>query len=82
VHRHTCSSFDRQIPLALNPGPGTTSEQTLREAYRRLDLARRLSFEQAMSVPAFAIGIRNLADAQARREYHKASGEPRRRAPQ
>jgi hypothetical protein len=44
------------------------SESSLREAYARLELSRFLTFEQAMSDPAYAIGIRNLADAIARRE--------------
>lgn len=42
-------------------------ESALRAAYVRLQLSARLSFEQVMSDPAYAIGIRNLADAIARR---------------
>jgi hypothetical protein len=43
------------------------SVSVLRRAYTRLELSQRLSFEQAMSNRAFAIGVRNLADAMARR---------------
>jgi hypothetical protein len=35
----------------------------------RLQLSARLSFEQVMSDPAYAIGIGNLADAMARRRF-------------
>ena len=56
-----------QIPLALNPAAGLDNASILRAAYTRLDLSRRLSFEQAMSNRAYAIGVRNLADAMARR---------------
>ena len=48
----------------VSPG----SEAALQAAYVRLELSRFLTFEQAMSEPAYAIGIRNLADAIARRE--------------
>ena len=58
----------RQIPLALNAVAGFDGTSILRSAYRRLDLSRRLSFEQAMSNPACAIGVRNLADAMVRRK--------------
>lgn len=43
----------------------------LRMAYRQLELSRRLTFEQVMSDRALAIGVRNLAEAMARR---RASG--------
>ncbi len=43
------------------------SASVLRTAYTRLELSRRLSFEQVMSNRAYAIGVRNLADAMARR---------------
>lgn len=57
----------RQIPLGFEPGSNPFSESALRAAYRRTDISRRLSFEQAMSDDAYAIGIRNLALATARR---------------
>jgi hypothetical protein len=57
----------RQIPLGLEPRSNPSSESALRAAYRRTELPRRLSFEQAMSDGACAIGIRNLALATARR---------------
>jgi hypothetical protein len=68
MHRHTQSSSGKQIPLALDPMANPASEAALRKAYGRLELSRRLSFEQAMSIRACAIGIRNLAAAIARRE--------------
>ena len=63
----TQSDSAKQIPLALNPTAGLDSSSVLRSAYTRLQLSRRLSFEQAMSNRAYAIGVRNLADAMARR---------------
>ena len=57
----------RQIPLAFNPAAGADSASILHLAYTRLDLSRRLSFEQVMSNRTYAIGVRNLADAIARR---------------
>ena len=56
-----------QMPLGLEPTVNPASESALRAAYRRLELSSRLTFEQAMSDAAYAIGIRNLADALARR---------------
>jgi len=57
----------RQIPLDLDPAAHLARESRLRAAYARLQLSARLSFEQMMSHPVYAIGIRNLADAAARR---------------
>jgi hypothetical protein len=57
----------KQIPLGLEPTGDPGSESALRAAFKRLDISRRLSFEQAMSDPAIAIGIRNLSCAIARR---------------
>ena len=66
--RHdTQSGSGKQIPLAFNPMAGLDSTSVLRSAYTRLELSRRFSFEQVMSNRAFAIGVRNLADAMARR---------------
>jgi hypothetical protein len=56
-----------QLPLALEPAANSSGESALRAAYRRLPIAHRLSYEQAMSRAAYAIGIRNLAEALARR---------------
>ncbi len=54
------------------PGLGSvvfpTIESALRAAYERLELSRLLTFEQAMSDPVYATGIRSLAEAIARRE--------------
>ena len=63
------TQFDsgKQIPLAFNPMSNPESASVLRSAYTRLELSRRLSFEQVMSNRAYAIGVRNLADAIARR---------------
>jgi hypothetical protein len=63
-----------QIPLGLEPAADPASESALRAAYRRLELSRRLAFEQALSDRAYAIGIRNLAEATARRINHPARG--------
>ena len=66
--RHgTQSGSAKQIPLAFNPMAGLDGTSILRIAYTRLELSRRLSFEQVMSNRAYAIGVRNLADAIARR---------------
>jgi hypothetical protein len=66
--RHsTQASVAKQIPLALYPMAALDATSILRSAYTRLELSRRLSFEQAMSNRACAIGVRNLADAMARR---------------
>jgi hypothetical protein len=56
-----------QITLGLEPTVNPASESALRAAYKRLELSRRLRFEEAMADPAYAIGIRNLAEAMARR---------------
>jgi hypothetical protein len=55
-----------QLPLALESAASGT-EAGLRAAYRRLAISRSLSYEQAMSDRAYEIGIRNLAEAIARR---------------
>jgi hypothetical protein len=67
MYRHAQSASARQIPLDLDPAAQLARESALRAAYVRLQLSARLSFEQVMSDPAYAIGIRNLADAMARR---------------
>ena len=55
------------MPLDLGAMEQPASESALRAAYVRSELARYLSYEQAMSRPAYAIVIRNLAEALARR---------------
>jgi len=68
MHRHAQRASERQIPLDLDPAAHLARESALRAAYVRLRLSARLSFEQVMSEPAYAIGIRNLADAMERRQ--------------
>jgi hypothetical protein len=67
MRRHTQFDSWQQIPLALGRMEIPASESALLKAYRRLDLSRRLSFKQVMSDRAYAIGVRNLADAITRR---------------
>jgi hypothetical protein len=67
MRHRTQSGFGKQIPLAFNPMASVDGKAILRSAYTRLELSRRLSFEQVMSNRAYAIGVRNLADAMARR---------------
>ena len=67
MHRHAQSASAKQIPLDLDQRVQLARESALRAAYVRLRLSARLSFEQVMADPAYAIGIRNLADAMARR---------------
>jgi hypothetical protein len=78
-HRSQSGSA-KQIPLAFNPMASPDSASVLRTAYTRLELSRRLSFEQAMANRVYAIGVRNLADAMARRgacaNSTKASSSP------
>jgi hypothetical protein len=67
MRHRTQSGSAKQIPLAFNPMANLDSTSVLRKAYTRLELSRRLSFEQVMANRAYAIGVRNLADAIARR---------------
>ena len=67
MRHRTQSGSAKQIPLAFNPIASLDNTWVLRTAYTRLELSRRLSFEQVMSNRAYAIGVRNLADAIARR---------------
>ena len=55
MHRHAQSASARQIPLDLDPAAHLARESALRAAYVRLRLSARLSFEQVMSDPAYAI---------------------------
>jgi hypothetical protein len=57
-----------QYPLAFDSGLLHVSHSPLRVAYERLRLSHQLTFEQAMSIPPCAIGIRNLAVAMIRSE--------------
>jgi hypothetical protein len=67
MRHRTQSGSAKQIPLALIPLVKPDATSGLLSAYTRLELSRRLSFEQVMSNRAYAIGVRNLADAMARR---------------
>ena len=67
MRRHAQSGSAQQIPLAFYTMPAPEGMSALRRAYTRLELSRRLSFEQAMANRTYAIGVRNLADAIARR---------------
>jgi len=67
MHRQAQQLCERQIPLDLEPIPVASAESALRDAFERLQLSRNFSFEQVMSTPACAIGLRNLAEAIARR---------------
>ncbi len=67
MHRRIQHIATTQIPLDLEPSADTSAESALRDAYERLRLARNFSFEEAMSEPVYAIGVRNLAEAIARR---------------
>lgn len=67
MHHRTQSGSGQQIPFAFYPMTSVDSTSVLRRAYTRLELSRRLSFEQVMSNRAYAIGVRNLADAMAHR---------------
>jgi hypothetical protein len=72
MRRHAQSGSDKQIPLALHLLAGPESTSVLRTAYTRLELSRRLTFEQVMSNRAYAIGVRNLADAIVRRMQQRS----------
>lgn len=50
---------DHQMPLDL-PQAETVP---LPEAFAQMELARRMTFEQAMADPAYALCIRNYAEA-------------------
>jgi hypothetical protein len=67
MRQHVQSGFGKQIPLAFSSMAGLDSESVLRRAYTRLELSRRLTFEQVMANRVYAIGVRNLADAIVRR---------------
>ena len=67
MHRHAQHACEKQIPLDLVPEAAAALDSALHAAYVRLKLSGRLSFEQVMSDPLYAIGIRNLAHAMARR---------------
>ena len=67
------NAVPRQLPLAFEALATPGTESALRAAYRRLAISRWLSYEQAMSQRAYEIGIRNLAEAIARRIRHRHS---------
>ncbi len=72
MRRYTQSGSGKQIPLGFNLMPAPECASILRTAYRRLELSRRLTFEQVMSNRVFAIGVRNLADAIAHRRQQQS----------
>jgi hypothetical protein len=53
--------------LGLEPTASPRSESALRAAFDSLEISHKLTFEQAMADPAYAICIRNLAEATAKR---------------
>jgi hypothetical protein len=67
MRRHAQYNSGKQIPLSLNPTANIEGGLILRAAYTRLELSRQLTFEQVMSNVTYAVGVRNLADAIARR---------------
>ena len=67
MYRHAQHASEKQIPLDLAPAGPPARDSALRAAYVRLKLSGRLTFEQVMSDPLYAIGIRNLAHAMQRR---------------
>lgn len=68
MQRHAQRISEKQITPDGEPAFRLGSESALRAAYMRLELSHFYTFEHAMSEPAYAMGIRNLADAMARRE--------------
>jgi hypothetical protein len=66
MYGQTQRASGKQYQLAFDPNAMHANNMPLRLAYERLQLSRQFTFEQAMSVPIFAIGIRNLADAMTR----------------
>jgi len=71
--RHGQYASVMQIPLELDPPTSPTQESTLRAAFSRLEISRSLTLDQAMHDTAYAIGIRNLAEAMARRAKDRRS---------
>jgi hypothetical protein len=65
MYRHAQQVSEKQYQLALGSLPNRAGLSRLRAAFERLKLSRKFTFEQAMSIPVFAIGIRNMADAMA-----------------
>lgn len=61
---------DHQMPLDL-PKAETVP---LPEAFAQMELARRMTFEQAMADPAYALCIRNYAEALEHKRLQKARG--------
>ena len=75
--RHPWPHAQTQLPLGLGTGSDVDGEARLRTAFGRLDISRRMSYEQAMADRACAIGIRNFAEAVERRRRPR-SGHRRR----
>ena len=79
MQRHAEHVSRRQTQISFDLMEQPMSASPLRVAYARLELSRNLSFEQAMANPVYAIGIRNLADAMARRAASHSFGARTRR---
>jgi hypothetical protein len=67
MRHHSHPAPINQIPLGLDSPVNPATESALRTTFKRLRLSPRLTFEQAMSDTAYAICIRNLSEAIARR---------------
>ena len=78
MRHQTHTGSGKQIPLALNLIANPEVASVLHTAYARLELSRRLTFEQVMADRIYAIGVRNLADAIVRRT---GPGDPRKYTP-
>jgi len=57
-----------QLALALEPSAERDQRAAQYAAYHELPISRLLSFEQAMADTAFAICIRNVAEARTQRQ--------------
>ena len=71
MRHRTQSGSAKQIPLALIPMVGFDSNSVLRSAYTRLELSRRLSFEQVMSNRAYAIARRGTCTSSVKNRFSR-----------
>lgn len=67
MHRYAQRVSEKKIPPDFGPMAHGASESTPRAAHVRLGPSRYLAGEQARPDSTYAIGVRNLADAAARR---------------
>jgi hypothetical protein len=63
MQQHALHVSENRIAVNLEPMVSTGGKPALRAAFERLELSNFLTLEQAMLDPAYAIGIRNLAEA-------------------